>query len=71
MKGNKLTGKVIEDFNDGKDNMKFYKAGDIYTAEKSRYEELQGKGYLEEGKELKEVKDYLQMKKNEEKKEED
>lgn len=68
MKEFKMTGKVIQNFNDGKDNMKSYEVGDTYTADRFRYEELQGKGYVEEGKE---VKDYLQMKKNEEKKEED
>ena len=60
-----MSGKVKVNFNDSKDNMKFYKAGeDIFTADRARYEELYYKGYLEEGKE---VKDYLQADKKEKK----
>lgn len=68
MRNYKLTGKVIQNFNDSKDNMKTYEVGDVYTADRFRYEELQSKGYVEQGKE---VKDYFQTKKIEEKKEED
>lgn len=64
----KMTGKVIQNFNDGKDNMKPYEIGDIYTADRFRYEELQGQGYVEQGKE---VKDYFQTKKDDRKDEEE
>lgn len=65
MRNYKMSGKVKVNFNDSKDNMKFYKAGeDIFTADRARYEELYYKGYLEEGKE---VKDYLQADKKEKK----
>lgn len=65
MRNYKMSGKVKVNFNDSKDNMKFYKAGeDIFTADRARYEELYYKGYLEEGKE---VKDYLQAEKKEKK----
>ena len=71
MKEFKMTGKVIQNFNDGKDNMKPYEIGDTYTADRFRYEELRAKGYLEEGKEVKEMKDYLQIKKENRKDEEE
>ena len=71
MRNYKMTGKVIKNFNDGKDNMKFYEIGDTYTADRFRYEELQAKGYLEEGKEVKEMKDYFQTKKDDRKDEEE
>lgn len=65
MRNYKMSGKVKVNFNDSKDNMKFYKAGeDIFTADRARYEELYYKGYVEEGKE---VKDYLQPDKKEKK----
>ena len=65
MRKYKMSGKVKVNFNDSKDNMKFYKAGeDTFTADRARYEELYYKGYVEEGKE---VKDYLQADKKEKK----
>ena len=65
MRNFKMSGQVKEDFNDSKDNNKFYKAGeDVFTANRDRYEELYYKGYVEEGKE---VKDYLQTDKKEKK----
>ncbi len=65
MRNYKMSGKVKVNFNDSKDNMKFYKAGeDTFTADRARYEELYYKGYVEEGKE---VKDYLQADKKEKK----
>ncbi len=65
MRNYKMSGKVKVNFNDSKDNMKFYKAGeDTFTADRARYEELYYKGYVEEGKE---VKDYLQPDKKEKK----
>ena len=72
MRNYKMSGKVKVNFNDSKDNMKFYKAGeDTFTADRARYEELYSryeelyyKGYVEEGKE---VKDYLQTDKKEKK----
>lgn len=65
MRNFKMSGKVKVDFNDSKDNNKFYKAGeDVFTANRDRYEELYYKGYVEEGKE---VKDYLQTDKKEKK----
>ena len=57
MRNYKMSGKVKVNFNDSKDNMKFYKAGeDIFTSDRARYEELYYKGYLEEGKEVKDEK---------------
>ena len=65
MRNYKMSGNVKKDFNDSKDNNKFYKAGeDIFTADRDRYEELYYKGFLEEGKE---VKDYLRVDKKEKK----
>lgn len=65
MRNFKMSGKVIKDFNDSKDNNKFYKANeDTYVADRIRYEELYYKGFVEEGKE---VKDYLQTDKKEKK----
>lgn len=65
MRNYKMSGKVKINFNDAKDNGRFYKAGeDIFTADRARYEELYHKGYVEEGKE---VKDYLQTDKKEKK----
>lgn len=65
MRNYKMSGKVKVSFNDSKDNMKFYKAGeDTFIADRARYEELYYKGYVEEGKE---VKDYLQTDKKEKK----
>ena len=59
MRNFKMSGKVKVDFNDSKDNNKFYKAGeDVFTANRDRYEELYYKGYLEEGKEVKEEKKF-------------
>ena len=57
MRNYKMSGKVKVNFNDSKDNMKFYKAGeDIFTSDRARYEELYYKGFLEEGKEVKDEK---------------
>ena len=65
MRNFKMSGKVLVSFNDGQDNNKFYRANeDVYTANRDRYEELYYKGYVEEGKE---VKDYLQTDKKEKK----
>ena len=47
-----LEGKVIKDFNDGKNNLKKYTQGKIFRAENERYRELQAKGYVSEGKEV-------------------
>lgn len=68
MRNFKMSGKVKVDFNDSKNNNKFYKAGeDIFVADRSRYEELYYKGFLEEGKEISEKKIEIKDIKKEEK----
>lgn len=53
-----LEGKVLKDFNDGKNGLKKYTAGkDKFKADDKRYNELKGKGYVEEGKEVATKKD--------------
>ena len=47
-----LEGKVLKDFNDKENNLKKYTVGKKFKAENKRYNELQAKGYLEEGKEV-------------------
>ena len=68
MRNFKMSGKVIKDFNDSKDGNKFYKANeDTYIADRIRYEELYYKGFVEQGKEVKEEKkfDFRSLKKEE------
>lgn len=52
-----LEGKVIKDFNDKENNLKKYIAGKKFKAEDKRYRELQAKGFVEEGKEVKAKED--------------
>lgn len=47
-----LEGKVIKDFNDKQNNLKKYTAGKKFKAEDKRYEELEAKGFVGEGKEV-------------------
>lgn len=47
-----LEGKVINDFNDTKNNLKNYKKGQKFKAEDKRYKELEAEGYVSEGKEV-------------------
>lgn len=52
-----LEGKVIKDFNDKEKNLKKYTVGKKFKAEDKRYKELQAKGFVEEGKEVKAKED--------------
>ncbi len=52
-----LEGKVIKDFNDKENNLKKYTVGKKFKAENKRYKELQAKGFVEEGKEVKAKED--------------
>lgn len=52
-----LEGKVIRDFNDKENNFKNYAKGKKFRAEDKRYKELQAKGFVEEGKEVKAKED--------------
>lgn len=52
----KKEGKVIKDFNDKENNYKYCEKGTKFVANSERYDYLKSKGYLDEGKELKEVK---------------
>lgn len=54
MKNYKMTGKVKKNFNDSQDNGKNYEVGDVFTADRYRYEELYAKGLLEEGRKVEE-----------------
>lgn len=47
-----LEGKVIKDFNDKENNLKNYTAGKKFKADDKRYKELEGKGFVEKGKEV-------------------
>lgn len=57
----KLSGEVLIDFNDKKNNLKTYRAktqfkdADIFTADEERYEYLRIKGYVAEGKKVEEI----------------
>lgn len=46
-----IEGKVLKDFNDKKNNLKYYKKGQKFKAENKRYNELKEKGFVEEVKE--------------------
>ncbi len=52
-----LEGKVLKDFNDKQNQLKNYKKGQKFKAEESRYKELEGKGFVEKGKEIVSKKD--------------
>lgn len=52
-----LEGKVLKDFNDKENNLKKYTVGKKFKAEEKRYKELQAKGFVEEGKEVKAKED--------------
>lgn len=50
MKNYKVETKVKNNFNDTKDNNKPYEVGEPIILDRSRYEELLSKGFVEEGK---------------------
>ena len=50
MKNYKVKTKVINNFNDNKNNGKNYEKNDEIILERARYEELLSKGFVEEGK---------------------
>ena len=52
-----LEGKVIKDFNDKENNLKKYTVGKKFKAEDKRYKELESKGFVAEGKEVKAKED--------------
>lgn len=52
-----LEGKVIKDFNDKENNLKKYTVGKKFKAEDKRYKELESKGFVSEGKEVKAKED--------------
>lgn len=52
-----LEGKVLKDFNDEQNNLKYYKKGQKFKAEEGRYKELEAKGFVGEGKEVVSKKD--------------
>lgn len=47
-----LEGKVLKDFNDKRNNLKKYTAGENFKAENTRYKQLQAKGYVGQGREI-------------------
>ena len=51
-----IEARVKTDFNDKTNNLKKYKIGQKYICNEKRYKELFSKGFLEDGKELKENK---------------
>ena len=50
MKNYKVKTKVKNNFNDTKDNNKPYEVGEQIVLDRTRYEELLSKGFVEEGK---------------------
>ena len=46
----KVETKVIKNFNDTKDNNKPYEVGEPIVLDRTRYEQLLSKGFVEEGK---------------------
>lgn len=48
-----LEGKVLKAFNDKENNLKKYEVGKKFKAENKRYNELKARGFLDEGKEIK------------------
>ena len=46
----KVETKVIKNFNDTKDNNKFYEIGESIVLDRARYEQLFAKGFVEKGK---------------------
>lgn len=51
-----IEAKVKNNFNDKTNNLKEYKIGQKYICDEKRYKELFSKGFLENGKEVKENK---------------
>lgn len=45
----KVETKVIKNFNDTKDNNKFYEIGESIVLDRARYEQLFAKGFVEKG----------------------
>ena len=45
----KVETKVIKNFNDTKDNNKFYEIGESIVLDRARYEQLLAKGFVEKG----------------------
>lgn len=45
-----IEGKVLKRFNDTKNNLKTYKAGDKFKAEDNRYNQLKSEGFVDNGK---------------------
>ena len=45
----KVETKVIKNFNDTKDNNKFYEVGESIVLDRARYEQLFAKGFVEKG----------------------
>ena len=45
----KVETKVIKNFNDTKDNNKFYEIGESIVLDRVRYEQLFAKGFVEKG----------------------
>ena len=45
----KVETKVIKNFNDTKDNNKFYEVGESIVLDRTRYEQLLAKGFVEKG----------------------
>lgn len=45
----KVETKVIKNFNDTKDNNKFYEIGESIVLDRDRYEQLFAKGFVEKG----------------------
>lgn len=49
-----IKARVKEDFNDKENKFKYCKKGTMFVCTEERYKELYFKGFLEEGKEIKE-----------------
>lgn len=52
MKNYNKTGKVIKNFNENEDQ---YEIGDVYTADRFHYDAIKAKGFVTEGKEVKQT----------------
>ena len=61
----KVETKVIKNFNDTKDNNKFYEVGESIVLDRTRYEQLFAKGFVEKGN-INEDKPQVSYKKEEE-----
>ena len=61
----KVETKVSKNFNDTKDNNKLYEVGEPIVLDRTRYEELFAKGFVEKGK-IAEEKPKVSYKKEEE-----